>query len=103
MKDEPSSCTRRGFLQVGLGLAAGVPLILSGACGSSEHNSTPPPPPARSDAKVAIVSCKTYDLSEVQDALSQALPLLGDLRTLVNGKVVDSVTGVCRDLWMELH
>ena len=87
MEDKPAACTRRGFLQLGLGVAAGAPLLLSGACGSSSNSPIEPPPSNRSDAKVAIVSCKTYDSVEVENALAQAFSLLGGMGSLV-GKVV---------------
>jgi len=84
MEDKLAACTRRGFLRLGLGLAAGAPLALSSGCGSESHQSFTP----RADAKVAIVSCKTYDSSEVQGAFSQAFTLLGGIGGLVSGKIV---------------
>jgi len=84
-KDKPMNCTRRGFMRLGLGLAAGGPLALSSACGGGSHST---PPPAGGDAKVAIVSCTTYDSSVVQDAMNQAFTLLGGIGGLVAGKIV---------------
>lgn len=87
MNDKVLDSTRRGFLRFGLGLAAGAPFALSG-CGSNSQELNPPPPPPRSDAKVAIVSCTTYDSQAVQASLGQALALLGGIGGLVNGKTV---------------
>ena len=81
MDDQLTACTRRGFLRVGLGFAAGAPLALSSGCGSGSSG-------LRADAKVAIVSCTTYTVSQVQDALNQAFTLLGGIGALVNGKIV---------------
>jgi uncharacterized protein (DUF362 family) len=85
MKDRLTEWTRRGFLRLGLGLAAGAPLALSSGCGSENQNSTTPP---QADAKVAIVACTNYELSQVQDSLNQAFTLLGGIGGLVNGKTV---------------
>ena len=78
-----SECTRRAFLRLGLGIAAGTPILLSESCGSSV-SSTPPTPAA---SKVAIVACKDYG-SSVQLALAQAFSLLGGIGSLVDGKTV---------------
>lgn len=90
MRVKPPTCTRRAFLRWGLGFAAGTPLALSAGCEGG--NQAPPPsrPPEnfRTDAKVAIVSCSTYDGSEVHGALQQAFDLLGGIQTLVSGKTV---------------
>lgn len=79
-------CTRRSFLRLGLGAAAGTPILLSQGCGSSGSTYTPPPPPV-TQSKVAIVACTDYGAS-VQPALSQAFSLLGGIGSLVNGKTV---------------
>ena len=81
-----SECSRRSFLRLGLGIAAGAPLILSEGCGSSSSNTPPVVPPAAA-SKVAIVSCTGYGAS-VQPALAQAFSLLGGIGSLVNGKTV---------------
>lgn len=83
----PSECSRRSFLRLGLGIAAGAPLILSDGCGGSGSSTTPPPPPPPAETKVAIVSCKDYG-SGLQPAMAQAFSLLGGIGTLVNGKTV---------------
>lgn len=88
MQDKPSDCTRRGFLQLGLGVAATVPLALSGGCGDQSQQQSTTPPSPRSDAKVAIVSCRTYDSQEVIAAYDQAFSLLGGIGGLVSGKTV---------------
>ena len=83
---KPSECTRRSFLRLGLGIAAGTPILLSESCGSS-GGSTPITPPPAAVSKVAIVACKDYG-SSVQPALEQAFSLLGGIGPLVNGKTV---------------
>lgn len=84
---KPSEWTRRSFLRLGLGIAAGTPILLSESCGSS-GSSTPTTPPAPAIAsKVAIVACKDYGAS-VQPAMAQAFSLLGGIGPLVNGKTV---------------
>ena len=85
MKDKSSDCSRRAFLQLGLGFAAGAPLALSTACGTASPGQHSAP---RADAKIAIVSCETYGSSELQDSLSQAFSLLGGIGSLVSGKIV---------------
>lgn len=87
MRRNTFDCTRRGFLELGVGAAAGLPLLFSGACGNETHQQTTSPPP-RSDAAVAIASCKTYDSQDVLSAFDQAFTLLGDVPSLVNGKTV---------------
>ncbi|MGA3165546.1 MAG: DUF362 domain-containing protein [Terriglobia bacterium] len=81
-----SECTRRSFLRLGLGIAAGTPILLSESCGSSE-SSTPTTPPTPAASRVAIVACKDYG-SSVQPALAQAFSLLGGIGSLVHGKTV---------------
>ena len=84
--EKPSECSRRSFLRLGLGIAAGTPILLSESCGSS-GSSTPITPPPAAASKVAIVACKDYG-SSVQPALGQAFSLLGGIGSLVNGKTV---------------
>jgi len=86
MSRKAFDCTRRDFLQLGVGVAAAVPLLLSTGCGDETQQQRTPPP--RSDAKVAIVSCKTYDGPEVLAAFDQAFSLLGGIPSLVSGKTV---------------
>jgi len=89
MPSKGFDCTRRDFLQLGVGVTAAVPLVLSTACGDSEtHQTFTSPPPPRSDAKVAIVSCKTYDSQEVLASFDQAFTLLEGIPALVTGKTV---------------
>jgi len=89
MRNKTSFCTRRGFLQLGVGLAAGAPLALSTACGgSSTQQQQITPPPVRSDAKVSIVSCQSYDVGQVTTALTESFTLLGGIGSLVSGKIV---------------
>ena len=81
-----SNCTRRSFLRVGLGMAAGTPFVLSQGCSGSGSTPQSPPPP-QAAAKVAIVSCKDYG-SGLQPALADAFSLLGGIGSLVGGKTV---------------
>ena len=88
MKHKPCTYSRRAFLRMGIGVAAGAPLALSVGCGGgTAENPDGNPPAYRADAKVAIVACQTYG-SEVTTALQQAFDLLGGVHTLVNGKTV---------------
>jgi uncharacterized protein (DUF362 family) len=82
-KSKRPACSRRSFLRLGVGLAAGAPWALS--CGSGSNQVIQPPPPAVS--KVAIVACQDYG-SGVQPALAEAFSLLGGIGSLVNGKTV---------------
>jgi len=90
MKNKLPKCSRRAFLRLGMGLAAGAPLALSAGCGGEQLENPPGnrPPSYRTDAKVAIVSCRTYGTDEVKGALRQSFDLLGGIHTLVNGKTV---------------
>ncbi len=88
MNDRPTDCTRRGFLRLGLGLAAGAPLALSSGCGTQFQTSSPLAPQSRSGVKVAIVACTSYESSQVEDSLNKAFSLLGGIGGLVNGKKV---------------
>lgn len=81
-----SECTRRSFLRLGLGVAAGTPLLLTEGCGGSGGTYTPPPPPV-TQSKVAIVAATDYGAS-LQPAMAQAFSLLGGIGSLVNGKTV---------------
>jgi uncharacterized protein (DUF362 family) len=88
---QPFSCDRRNFLRLGAGVAAGVSWdwlgtaeSLSAAEGAEGKVSSPA---KRSDAKVAVVSCRSYG-SEVRGALSKAFDLLGGIGGLVKGKTV---------------
>jgi uncharacterized protein (DUF362 family) len=85
---DSSECTRRSFLRLGLGLAAGAPLILSDGCGGSGSSSPPPPPaPSPESSKVAMVSSVDYGPG-LQPAMANAFQLLGGIGPLVNGKTV---------------
>jgi uncharacterized protein (DUF362 family) len=88
MEDKLTECTRRGFLRLGLGLAAGGPLALAGGCADVTQNSISTTSQIRDDAKVAIVACTSYAVAQVQAALNQAFTLLGGIGGLVNGKTV---------------
>jgi uncharacterized protein (DUF362 family) len=87
MNDGLSDCTRRGFLRLGLGIAAGGPLALSSGCTNANHL-TSNAAQLRDDAKVAIVPCTSYEVSKVENALKNAFALLGGIEGLVSGKTV---------------
>jgi uncharacterized protein (DUF362 family) len=83
---------RRRFLHQGLALAAGAPLALRLGRSESPATETADPTestaaPARNDAKVAIVSCKTYG-PEVRQALAKCFDVLGGIGSLVKNKTV---------------
>src|SRR5262249_60743849 len=83
---------RRDFLQRGLAAAAGVPFALRFGCQgvwAPEATATAKASVStnRSDAKVAIVSCRTYG-PEVRAALVQCFDLLGGIGSLVKNKTV---------------
>ena len=89
MKHKCCTYSRRAFLRMGVGVAAGAPLALSASCGGGKVATSDgnPPPAYRADAKVAIVPCLTYG-SEVTTALQQAFNLLGGVHALVNARTV---------------
>jgi uncharacterized protein (DUF362 family) len=86
------SFNRRAFLQRSFVIAAGAPLALQfSARKLAAEVQSPPSRTAsalrRDDAKVAIVSCKTYG-PEVRTALARSFDLLGGIGQLVKGKTV---------------
>jgi uncharacterized protein (DUF362 family) len=85
----PSDFSRRTFLRLGLGIAAGTPLLLTEGCGGSGSSPTPtPPPPTPTQPQdVAIVASPDYG-SGLQSALANAFSLLGGISSLVSGKTV---------------
>jgi len=83
---------RRAFLRWGAALATSTPLFLATGTrmvfGNDKTPETSTPRfVARSDSKVAIVSCKTYG-PEVRAALQQCFDLLGGIGSLVKNKTV---------------
>ena len=80
-----SKFNRRAFLQRSLVLAAGAPLAtrFPGLESRAAEISTA----RRSDAKVAIVSCRSYG-PEVRSALARSFNLLGGVGSLVKDKTV---------------
>ena len=86
------SFNRRAFLQHSLTFAAGAPLALRIAQGGllgAESAGRPgnAAPSRRSDAKVAIVPCRSYG-PEVHTALEKCFDLLGGIGSLVKNKTV---------------
>jgi uncharacterized protein (DUF362 family) len=91
--------SRRAFLQKTVALAAGAPLAVdftARSLAAAETKSAGPgketwadnaPVSKRSDAKVAIVSCRTYG-PEVKTALAQSFDLLGGIGSLVKNRTV---------------
>ena len=87
------SFSRRAFIQQGLMLAAGAPLaftcarngLLAAEAASALGQAAPRY--RRSDAKVAIVPCRTYG-PDVRPALEKCFDLLGGIGSLVKNKTV---------------
>src|SRR5437867_2140053 len=77
--------TRRSFIQHALTLTAGAPLALN--IGGNGLMAAGLPRARRTDAKVAIVSCRGYG-AELGPALDKCLDLLGGLGSLVKSKTV---------------
>src|SRR6266849_4203289 len=87
-----NSFNRRTFLQRTLALAVGAPLGLElSARNLLATESQPATAKAsvlrRADAKVAIVSCRSYG-PEVRTALAQSFDLLGGIGSLVKNRTV---------------
>lgn len=80
-----NSLNRRAFLQRSLVLAAGAPL--ASRFPGMEALAAAATASGRSDAKVAIVSCRSYG-PEVRGALAKSFDLLGGIGSLVKGKTV---------------
>jgi uncharacterized protein (DUF362 family) len=81
-------CSRRDFLRRTSVLAAAAPLassISQFAFGDEAKNRSLS---HRSAAKVSIVSCKTYDIAAVRQAMSKSFDLLGGIGSLVKNKTV---------------
>jgi uncharacterized protein (DUF362 family) len=81
---EKSGCNRRTFLQRGLVIAAGGPMALKLAARELRGAEAGG---GRSNAKVAIVGCRTYG-REVRAALAKSFELLGGIGGLVQNKTV---------------
>ncbi len=78
-KSLPLSCSRRDFIRRSAAFAALASASPSFAAALS--------PEIRSNAKVAIVGCKTYG-AEVKPALKQCFDLIGGIQTLIKNKTV---------------
>src|SRR5947207_190917 len=92
MKNSPSTCDRRAFLRWGATMAAGAPLAFAYrhevfAAESAPRAAAIIPMDMLSNAKVSIVSCKSYG-PEVRQALKQSFDLLGGVGSLVKNKTV---------------
>src|SRR5205809_5610003 len=90
MKDKRFS--RRSFLHRTLTIAAGAPLAFEFTrrdllAASAEALIGPASPSRKSEAKVAIVGCRTYG-PEVKEAMAKCFDLLGGIGSLVNNKTV---------------
>src|SRR5579883_1413094 len=80
--------TRRSFLRRTLALSAGAPIALKMSVGQvMAEPAGKAAPRSRSDAKVAIVACRTYG-PEVKAAMAQSFDLLGGIGSLVRNKTV---------------
>ena len=80
---------RREFLHRTIALAAGAPLALelSARRLAAAQAAGTPPASRRADAKVAVVTCRSYG-PEVRTALAQSFDLLGGIGPLVKSKTV---------------
>lgn len=91
MKHHP--CTRREFLRWSAAAAAGVPLLQSLdrytalAADAASLSSKSLTPSNRTNAKVAIVACRSYG-AEVREAMAKSFDLLGGIGSLVKNKTV---------------
>jgi len=81
-----TSLSRREFLARSLAVAAGAPLAFPTGL-SARQNPAGAADRHRPDAKVAIVSCRSYG-PEVRQALNKSFDLLGGLGALVKNKTV---------------
>lgn len=82
---------RRAFLQRSLAAVAGAPLALE-LCARKLVAADPSAPakpasPRRADAKVAVVSCRSYG-PEVRAAMASSFDMLGGIGSLVRNKTV---------------
>ena len=88
-----SGVNRRTFIQRALAASAGAAASLECAPNRlfAADNLLPPNPPSlagrRSEAKVALVSCRSYG-PELRPALEKCFDLLGGIGSLVKGKTV---------------
>src|SRR5437773_2736862 len=83
-------CTRRDVLRWGVTLAAGAPFAMTcrpNAFAAEAPAASPKASSKRSDAKVAMVGCRSYG-PEVRIALQQCFDLLGGINSLVKNKTV---------------
>jgi len=84
--------SRRSFLQNTLTLTAGAPFAFEFGranlfAASAEVLTSQPSPSRKSEAKVAIVGCRTYG-PEVKEAMAKCFDLLGGIGSLVKNKTV---------------
>jgi uncharacterized protein (DUF362 family) len=94
-------CSRRAFMRMGATFAAGAPLAGSWVRALGQQNDFSPK--TRSNAAVAIVSCKTYG-PEIKVALRQCFDLIGGVEKLVRNKTVTikiNLTGTIFRRWLD--
>ena len=86
-----SECSRRNFLKHSIGITTSLPLALSSlsTIGNITYGDekSPDVSPTFTDAKVAITACRTYG-SELHEAMTKSIELLGGIHSLVKGKTV---------------
>jgi uncharacterized protein (DUF362 family) len=87
-----ASLNRRAFLHRTVALAAGAPLALGLSArklSAAVDSSTPSQPSQarRGEAKVAMVSCRSYG-PEVREAMAKSFDMLGGVGSLVKNKTV---------------
>ncbi|MBI4326672.1 MAG: DUF362 domain-containing protein [Chloroflexi bacterium] len=89
----PSTCSRRAFLRFTAGFATAAPWAIAYGADGAPSVAAPVPKAVsaafgnRSDAKVALVPCRSYG-PEVTAALRQCFDHLGGIGPLVKGKTV---------------
>jgi uncharacterized protein (DUF362 family) len=82
-----NSLSRRAFIQRSITLAAGAPLAMRYATNGLAAEPNDMAASLRSNAKVAIVPCRSYG-PEVREAMAKSFDLLGGIGSLVKNKTV---------------
>src|SRR5687767_4157254 len=81
------ACNRRQFIRASSTIALGAPFAMTAMVDRLLAADTPVASRVRSNAKVAIASCRSYG-SEVRTALDDCLDKIGGIGSLVKGKTV---------------
>src|SRR5262245_12529719 len=81
------ACNRRQFLRTTATAALGAPFAVNSVADRLRAAEQPAAPGTRSDAKVAIASCRSYGPA-VRTALDRCFDAIGGIGSLVKGKTV---------------